>query len=388
MPDYLNPAIFYDNLTADQREALLDHLATDPELAASFNHWKQVRSGVAKKLETLLPDRHLLVLYALDESPRQGLLTPPEKEAVRKARPTIEKAIHAYPALADVVRSIQAECHTFENHWKQHFDEEYTIRRQDRRPLPSRNRRTPVQRWVWRSVVSLVCLFFAVMSIRYYLNKRDLVTIETSREDVRLIHFADGSLVRLMESSVLQYAPTPESNTFRRYARVSGRAVFLINPDSQGFVVETPTARATVLSTVFAVQAADTLSEFVLVNGRLAIASKRAPDQPVFLDPGHQSRVYASALPTTPVTVDLAEALAWTELFIFEATPIVSVVEQLSRHYDTTIVVAAILESERVTGTFDSGLTVDEILQTIALAIEAEVTQSEDGSYHLVPVAL
>lgn len=385
MRNSLDPTIFYDSLTLEQREALLKALETDPALATAYHHWRRVRAAVHRSLEEHIHDRDLLVLYALDAGARQDLLTPQETEALHRTRPALDKAIQTHPALADVILRIQKDCRVFEQQWAVHFGRESASKRLDRGSIPTRVEQSPLRRWIWRGAVGIVVLAFAVVWTFMSQRDRNLIAVETGEGEVQTITLGDGSSVRLMGHSILYYIPSRNATTFRRFARLSGRAVFEIEQDSHGFIVETPTARATVLGTTFGIQAADSVTEFVLVYGRLAVASLQVPDEYVYLEPGQKTRVAVAGLPSIPAPVNLAEELVWAELFVFKATSILSVAEQLGTFYDVEITVGPNLEAEEVTGTFDSDQTLDEILQIIALAIEADVEKREDGTYRLVP---
>ncbi|MGI9176065.1 MAG: hypothetical protein ACR2GR_12200, partial [Rhodothermales bacterium] len=58
--------LFHEDLTPEQREIISRSLAADPGLREAFAQWQRLRADVRQSLGTHLPDRSLLVLYALE----------------------------------------------------------------------------------------------------------------------------------------------------------------------------------------------------------------------------------------------------------------------------------------------------------------------------------
>jgi ferric-dicitrate binding protein FerR (iron transport regulator) len=94
--------------------------------------------------------------------------------------------------------------------------------------------------------------------------------------------------------------------------------------------------------------------------------------------------VTTQGAPAAPASADLTTALDWTGLFIFRTTPLSVVADRMSRHYDAEVTVADALADEPVTGTFERGQPVQEVLEALAATLGAEV-QRTDGAYRLVP---
>ncbi len=386
MQDPNDALLFFDDLSPAQQQALRAALAEDPVLADAFAQWRQVRAAVRERLHADVPDRRLLVLYALEAAGRADVLSPDEQQALGAARPALEQAAQRHPALADVVAHVEACCADFEAAWDAHFDTETRPARKaapDRRA--ARPARRPVLRWGWRAVATVALAAFVAVLVLIVQRDRSLTTVHVAEGQTRLVELADGSTVRLLGGAALTYADPARAGVFNRRVRLSGRAFFDVAPDRQGFTVETPTALATVLGTSFGIQAHADAMEVVLATGRLSVASKAAQERFVVLEPGQMSRVSRDALPTTPAPVDLAEALAWTGLFLFRATPLEDAAARLSARYGVAVSVAQPLRAERVTGTFEHAQPLDEILQTLATTLEAAVAGSAAEGYRLTP---
>ena len=388
MQDPLDAILFYDDLTPAQQEALRVACEDDPTLAETVAHWQQVRTAVRQSLDAHVPDRRLFVLYALDASGRADVLSEDERGELDAARPMLDEAVQMHPALADVAGQVEAACADFEACWTRHFSEaeqpvpQAMPDRKARRPAPVRR----LVRWSWRvaAVVALVG-FAAVMTL---MLQRDgsLTTLTVAEGQTELVELADGSTVRLLGGSTLTYADPAKATAFNRRVTLTGRAFFDIVSDQQGFTVETPTALTTVLGTSFGIQADDDAMEVVLATGSISVASKAIQEGMVVLQPGQMSRVARNALPSTPTPVDLSEALEWTGLFIFRATPFSEAAGHLSDRYGIAVTLAPTLEAEGVNGTFTDEQTLQQILTTLATTLNATVQGNDADGYTVGPV--
>ena len=387
MQDPLDAILFYDDLTPPQQQALRAACEEDPALAETFAHWHQVRAAFRQSLDAHVPDRRLFVLYALDASGRSDVLSEEERRELDTARPMLEAAVQVHPALADVAGQVEAACADFEACWARHFNE---TNQPVRQAVPDRRarRHAPVRRmvrWSWR--VAAVVAVVAFVGVMMLMLQRDgsLTTLTVAEGQAELVELVDGSTVRLLGGSTLTYADPAKATAFNRRVSLTGRAFFDIVPGQQGFTVETPTALTTVLGTSFGILADDTAMEVVLATGSISVASKTMQEGMVVLEPGQMSRVARNALPSTPTPVDLSEALEWTGLFIFQATPLGEVAARLSDHYGIAVTVAPALNAEGVNGTFAAEQTLHQILTTLATTLDATVQGNDADGYTIGP---
>lgn len=366
--------LFEEDLAPERREALLEALQADASLRQAWTHWQQVRAALRGALATAVPDRSLLVAYVLAEAQPEAL-TPAERDWVAAHRRQLEAAFRRHPGLDAVVQHIRAEKAAFEQVWATHFETPGTAAA-DRGPAARRRSRL---RWPMRVGVGLAVVAFAAIGVLLLQRDAQVETIRTAAGEVRLVDLGGGSTVRLLGGSVFSFVPPDRPTGLSRPARLEGQAYFDITPGRQGFVVETATARVTVLGTRFGVQAEKALTEVVLARGRLSLAPRDVPRQVVVLSPGEMSRVGANALPATPVAIDVAEELFWTGLFVFEATPLRVIAARLSAHYGRPVGVDDALADEAVTGTFEQRQTLAEILDVLAATLGAEVRATNAG---------
>lgn len=389
MEDRHDDIIFFEELSPERRNAVREAIRADDELARTFAQWRQIRAALREQLHTQVPNRRLLVLYALDEANLTDVLSVDERAELDAARPGIEQALAMHPGLDDAVQRIQDDQEAFDAEWAAHFaDPERAADRRsaDRAARPPRSQRSnTVRRWSQRVGALAAVIVLAVVSVLMFSDDDAQTVIATGSDEVRQVDLADGSTVRLMADSRLMYAPSRTADEFDRQVVLdAGQAFFEVTTLSRPFVVETPTARTTVLGTSFGVEARASETRVVLADGRVEVASRTALDQPVALQPGQSSRVMQDAAPTTPEAVDVADALGWTQLFLFRDTPMSRVANRLDEHYQTSVTIDPALGDQAVTGTFEHGQPLPGILDALAATLNARVASTDDG-YRLQP---
>lgn len=395
MDDEYSRLLLDDDLSSEQRAELREQMEADPELSDGWARWQQVRARLRERLQRHLPDRRLLVLYALDDDGHDDLLTSEEAEALDAARDEIADAVEAIPALRRVVARIQDERADFETVWAQHQEE---IRAgAERRSQADRRERAPRRssaardtaarpRWAWRLTVAALLLGAAVLAVVYGPQEANRTTVTAGADEQRMVEFDDGSTVRLVGAAALSYTPGMGTMEERHVTLTRGRAYFdVASREDASFVVATPAARTEALGTQFSVTTGTDTTEVLLVDGRVRVGPDDEEEgEPVTLAPGERSTVRNGHAPTPPQPVDLTAALEWTGLFVFRAAPTAAIADRLSDHYEVPIEVAPALADEPVTGTFERQQSVEQVLGTIARTLGAEM-RMDDGTYHLDP---
>lgn len=369
----LDPLLFEDALTPEQQAVLHGLLQADAPLRQRYARCKRFRAALQARLQAC--DRRLLVLHALETGGKAHLLTAADRQTLASGRGALEQLLHAHPALADVLHRIGQESSDFEACWKQGMAHPW--------PVSDRAARPMARRWAGRIGAGLA-VGGLLLALAWWVQRgEDLRVIHTAEGEVRTVELTDGSTVRLLGASRLAvHAP----GAAHRQVHLEGRAFFDIASNPQPFVVETPTALATAQGTRFTVVARPQLTEAVLVEGHLTLASRQAPDRAVALAPGQQSRMAATGPPQPPVAVDLAAALDWTGLFVFQAHPLSDILARLQARYGVTLTCLPPLATEPVTGTFEQSQPLDTILQALAATLSARLVPVE-GGYRLEPAS-
>ncbi len=378
-------AILFEALDPAEQDALRRALGDDADAAEALALWAALRARLGADLRRDLPDADLLVLWALGgDDP--GVLAPEEEARLIAARPSIEAALAAHPALGDVVRRLRADRDAFEAAWDEAAEPKPAAgpktsagsRAGDREPV----RASGARRWAWRSAVALAAVAFAAVLVFILRRDAGFETYETAAGETETVTLADGSTVLLAPSSRLRAEAKDDG---ARRVRLTGEALFEVVPGGEPFVVETATALTTVLGTTFGVSASEIETEVTLASGAVRLATRLEPAQSVRLEPGQRSRVVGAQPPEPPTRADVAEALGWTGTWYFQATPLEALAERLSAHYGVRIAVDPALAADRVTGPFSSARPIAETLRALAVALDAEVEGGTAGGYRLVP---
>jgi len=383
MNDVLDAIVNYEALPAPQREALLKALAEEPELAHLFIRWQEIQGQVRDSLEANLPDRSLLVLYALSLK-NEEYLSDAERSLLADSRESLERALNLHPALNDVIKDIQQAESDFQDQWRSHFTPS-TSRIHSDRPPARPNRRTPAPQRLNR-IVSLFAVLALVTGALYASWQWQFIeTIRTGEGEFKIVQLADGSTVRLSGASKMTFRKTDRTAGFDRAVNLKGHAFFDIAPSSEHFVVETPTALTAATGTRFSLDANRSLTEVVLTSGTISVDSRKRPGHPVVLSPGQITRITRREAPSTPeIVANLTERLSWTGLMVFHQSPMSSVSAHIRDQFGVDFSVSPALQDQEFYGTFDTDtLSVDELLGAITVALDAELIHTSDSTYLL-----
>ena len=414
MNDLYEALLFFEDLSPGQREEVRKRLEEDADAAEAFAQWRAIEQRVLEELRNDLPERHLLVLFALEDQGDRALLSTQEQMALDEARGDIERALKHHPSIETVIRDIQDARADFDDVWEQGWDAEMEQpaastdasvdgpldtdpridldvspsqldERRDRQPRPS----AQTQSRTWRRVAATaVAVAAAVMVIFLWPREAERTVVEVAQGDIQVVDLADGTSVRLVGDSRLSFAESSQGTFDRQVTLDYGRALFDVEEKlrPQPFIVQTPTARTTVLGTRFGVETEPERTDVTLATGSLKVQRVDASDDGVMLEPGQASRVNRDKAPTAPEEVDVTKALDWTGLYLFSETPVDRIAQRLSEQHDVEITVAPSLQGEPVTGTFERTAPPKQILEVVATTLGAVVRGDAESGFQLVPV--
>lgn len=393
MDSLFEAVLFYDDLPDERQTAVREQLADHPDLRDTLVHWMQVRAAIRRKLEADVPDRQLLVLYALDDAGHTDFLTSEEQSALREARPALESALDTHPGLRDVVARIQQEQADFDAVWEAQVSASGSDASVSEDALADEALRhdPPAQAaddysWAWRLAAGTMLLLIAVAVVFLIPDSPSTTTIDIAEGETEVITLPDGSSARLQGVTRFTYPDeAPGDNDSYTVSIQTGKVFFDVTPRSeQTFVVETPTAEAEVLGTQFGVDTAPHHTDITLAEGALRVGGLRAPEaERLELTPGQTTRIARDEAPTPPEAADLNDTLAWTGLFLFQQTTVQRIADELSTAYGVTITVDETLAEEPITGTFEREQPVEEVLNAVASTLGAQVEHSESDTYRL-----
>lgn len=391
MNNVLEAIIFYDDLSEEQQKALFAAIDGNPKLAGSFKKWRALQYEVRSSLSSSIPNRDLLVLYALSQE-NPELLTSSEQAILTEAGPGLEAAFTRHPALADVVKDIHSAHDDFLSLWEDLATssnlEDTTPKApilkegaSDRAPAKPNRRRATMYR------IAAVFLLLAITTTTGILTWRsqNLEIVKTSAGEFRVIELVDGSTIRLFGKSKISYSKHSDQFSKNRSIELKGRAFFDIAPNPSPFVVQTATALTEATGTKFSVEADRSLTKIILTAGQVAVASRQRTRENILLSPGEMSTVRRRKQPSPPEAMeDLTDLLSWTGLLVFHDTPLDEVAAHLSDHYDVSVSIASDLEGEQWVATYDPDtLSVNQILDNLATTLGAVVETTSEDTYLL-----
>ena len=372
-----------DEWTDAERASVQESLRSDPELAVAFQRWLDLSKHVRQSMESHFPARQALVLLACKDRWADGDLTDQERTRMEESSAQVDRLLTRHPSLDRILHRIREDADAFEAAWE-NGSGLYRIS-VDRDAIPATGgplRPTrQVMRLVRRALAAAAVVAVLVVG-RQFVGTDSPAAFETWQADVtwQMIDLEDGSSVRLGPGSTLQRLSDATGGE-RRY-QFEGHGFFDVEPNTAPFIVESPEALTTVLGTSFAVQT-DEGTRVTLFSGRVSMASRIGGS--VILEPGQLGRVDTGMQLPSVEDVDLTLNLSWTELLIFRDTPMSQVAERLSETFDVSITLDDRLKDTPLTGTFESDRGMRAILDIVAAALGATVTDSGDDSFHLSP---
>ncbi|MGA7303721.1 MAG: FecR domain-containing protein [Rhodothermales bacterium] len=387
MSDWIDRFILYDEVSPEEREQLGEALKGRTDVATAYAEWKQLRGAIRSNIEESVQDRHLLIQFSLWRSGHINALTPEELSEVERNRRRFEEAIESSEALRNILDCIEDEQQDFEETWRLHAEGEA------KKASPTfAGANAPAWRPVRPSFmpflrVAAVIAVVAASALMYagLVDRQNTVSVRAATDGVESVNLDDGSSVRLINGAELTYEKSTAAHPFNRRVSLKGRALFTVKPASKVFVVETPAAITTVWGTTFGLDSDDSFTEVVLAEGRVSVVSRRDSQHPVVLEPGQMTRVVGAREPTDPVKVNVADALAWTRLFVFRNEKTERIADRLSEHFGVPIRIDESLQHETVTGTFEQDWSLQYILEAVSQTLDANVTGSMSEGFEVRP---
>ena len=189
------------------------------------------------------------------------------------------------------------------------------------------------------------------------------------------VALVDGSFVRLAPGSRLRFAERADY----REAWLSGRGFFAVESDAERpFLVHTDLGEAQVLGTRFEMASGTTELRLIVVEGRVAVTatSGRAAE----VSGGQVARLGTNGDFSVETVENVYDLLDWPGgVLLFQSTPLLQVVEELSAHFGVTIELEdAALSARTVTAWFgDESL--EEVVESICLLVQAECDVDAGG---------
>jgi len=360
--DILKKVLCDEEITSDQRDSLIHALQSDPDLARAYVGWLQVRSSIQNNL----PPTHDLVLYALAAQGHADDLSYQEASSVSDNWKKLDTVVSSHPGFVCVSEQIAMDRNAFLNCWDSQTHQ--AVFR-----LPS---------WTYKIAAVVAVVSITIFSIFFFLNQRDrsLHVTMVDPGDYQYVQLPDSSMVHLSGPATLQY----DAKEFGRSVELTGGAFFEVTHQPGQFIVRTDEAIVQVLGTRFGMRSIDDITQIILESGRVKIASNDTPPRSVTLSPGQMTQVAQGSAPSPAITVNIEEELGWTGFIFLRNTSMRKAAVLISTSRNVYVKVDSVLINETVTGTFSPETPIQEILDALALTLNASVLKDGDG-YQITP---
>ena len=206
----------------------------------------------------------------------------------------------------------------------------------------------------------------AALALGIFFSWRNAWTEYRSYDLAQAFTLKDGTHVTLAPASTLRYQP----HKAPRHIQMTGKVLYEVTHDeAHPFTVTAPSATVTVLGTVFQVADDGPDTRVDVTEGRVRFTGNQS--EGLILTAG-QSASLRDAIPVLEET-PLPNPSAWaTGEFRYEATPLETVLKELSSFYGVTLSADAMGKS--LTGVFSTD-SLDEILELIGQALEVDIVR-------------
>lgn len=248
------------------------------------------------------------------------------------------------------------------------------------RLVPSQPRVFKLQRWHQMAVAACVAL---LLGVAFVLSQQP-ITHSAPFGDTATIDLPDGSQVLLNSGATLSHSRNFGSD--QRNVTLNGEAFFTVAKAETPFNVETFNGVTTVLGTEFNVRAWEDditpATEVAVLSGTVRLAAQQTA-QALTLQAGESARLMAQSATPVPLEDEVDNALAWRKGSFKLVKPVGTVLRELERRYNLTIMVEdEALLMEPIAILKEAPLDVEEILSDICESQGYEY-QAITGGYEI-----
>lgn len=207
----------------------------------------------------------------------------------------------------------------------------------------------------------------------------DPARLHTARGAQEVVRLADATVIHLNTATELRLDYTPAR---RRLVLEQGEIFLEVGPDPRPLVVEAAGGRIRDIGTRFGVRIGAGGTTVTVTEGAVAV---RLAGAEASAGAGERLDYSADGGLGTPRPAALERATAWLQgLFLFEATPLEEVVEELNRYRTAPVRLGdPALAGLRVSGRFSIGDS-DGLLRTLEAILPLAVVPRADGSVALL----
>lgn len=224
------------------------------------------------------------------------------------------------------------------------------------------------QRWIRYASAAAVAIIIGITG--YWLGGHQSVTpvqyySYITGNSISSFELPDGTEISLNKNSTLSYSS--EYGKKGREVSLEGEGFFSVAKDkAKAFVVDLNGAKISVLGTVFNVKnyKKEDITTATLIEGSIRFETL---EQQILLKPDQQLVFNKSSNKIDMQNVSTDLATAWkSHLIKYRSIPFKEFLDMLKKQYDVEIILSnEVLGNQKVTGSFDESLTVDQILDLV-----------------------
>lgn len=240
-------------------------------------------------------------------------------------------------------------------------------------------------RFFWSIAASIVVLALVGIFVIPRLTQTPEVQFAelTTTDSVESVTLADGTVVTLNRNSHLTY---PVEMTAGRTVELEGEAFFEVTKDAaHPFKVKTLQEEVTVLGTSFNVDAdpQKTTHSVTVVTGKVSFKSSKT-QQEVILEPGEMG-VYETAGNQLDKLAEVpANEWSWfSQELVFQDVLLPEAIQTLADHFEVELVLTDSNVEECMFSNTFSQKSLEEVLATLEVVYQLEISEQGEGSYEL-----
>lgn len=243
-------------------------------------------------------------------------------------------------------------------------------------------RRRRNYRWIAAACVLLLLSVGSYQSFLYFAPyQQEMVATVTSPRDIRILHLPDGTRVWVNENTEIEYPVHFAKN--ERNIVLKGEAFFEVARDpSKPFIITSGSIKTTVLGTSFNIKAYESKTTEVQVRtGKVKVEGEA---NTVFLVRGYAGVFAPESKIIRKQKIDRLEP-EWKKILIdVDGLTLAQVLEKLQPLHSFDVeYVHDDLKNLTIKGALDTRQGFEEILQTVAFALEIEIKPIGNNRYSI-----
>jgi ferric-dicitrate binding protein FerR (iron transport regulator) len=230
-------------------------------------------------------------------------------------------------------------------------------------------------RQVFRIAAILLFLLIPSFFIFRYFSSPQQKQLEATLS-IREGKLPDGTSVTLNKGATLEYPSSFKGN--KRNVKLKGEAYFEVkHDDAKPFIITSQNVRVEVLGTSFYVNtnATGNSMEVILNSGSVAVYFDNQKEKCIFLGPGEKAEIIPGLEKMEKDINTDQNYRAWmTQRFIYNNTPLVTIVADLNKVYHANLrITTPVISYCLVTATFDHQ-SVESILHVLQATLELNIS--------------